>query len=89
MQAQRKIPIRKCLGCGNRFAKNELIRIVRTPEGEIVLDLVGKKNGRGAYMCKSIDCFKTARKSKRIDSSLECKIPEEVYDRLEEELSRE
>ncbi len=89
MQAQRKIPIRKCLGCGNRFAKNELIRIVRTPEGEIVLDLVGKKNGRGAYMCKSIDCFKKARKSKRIDSSLECKIPEEVYDRLEEELSRE
>ena len=89
MQTQRKTPIRKCLGCANRFPKNELIRVVRTPEGEIVLDFVGKKNGRGAYMCKSIDCFKKARKSKRIENSLESGIPEEVYDRLEEELSRE
>lgn len=88
MQAQRKTPIRKCLGCGNRFPKNELIRVLRTPEGEIVLDLVGKKNGRGAYMCKSVECFKKARKSRRIDSSLDCTVPEEVYDRLEEELSR-
>ena len=88
MQAQRKTPIRKCLGCGNRFPKNELIRVLRTPEGEIVLDLVGKKNGRGAYMCKSVECFKKARKSRRIDSSLDCAVPEEVYDRLEEELSR-
>lgn len=89
MQAQRKIPIRKCLGCGNRFPKNELIRIVRTPEGEIALDFVGKKNGRGAYMCKSVACFKKARKSGRIEGSLECTVPGEVYDRLEEELSRE
>ena len=88
MQAQRKTPIRKCLGCGNRFPKNELIRVLRTPEGEIVLDLVGNKNGRGAYMCKSVECFKKARKSRRIDSSLDCTVPEEVYDRLEEELSR-
>ena len=88
MQAQRKTPIRKCLGCGNRFPKNELIRVLRTPEGEIVLDLVGKENGRGAYMCKSVECFKKARKSRRIDSSLDCTVPEEVYDRLEEELSR-
>ena len=86
MQAQRKIPIRKCLGCGNRFAKNELIRIVRTPEGEIVLDETGKKSGRGAYVCKSASCLKKARKSGRIASSLECSIPESVYDRLEEEI---
>ena len=64
-----------------------LIRVLRTPEGEIVLDTTGKKSGRGAYICKSASCLKKARKAKRLESSLDCKIPDEVYDRLEEELT--
>ena len=82
----RKTPTRRCTGCGEHFPKNELIRVLRTPEGEVVLDLTGKKSGRGAYICKSTSCFKKARKAKRLESSLECPIPEEVYDRMEEEL---
>ena len=85
----RKQPIRRCTGCGEHFPKTSLIRIVRTPESEIVLDETGKKSGRGAYICKSVSCFKKARKAKRIETSLECSIPEEVYDRLEEELTVE
>ena len=84
---QRKIPIRKCSGCQERFPKSELIRVLRTPEGEIVLDLTGKKNGRGAYLCKNPLCIKKAKKGGRIASALECTIPEEIYTRLEEELS--
>ena len=83
----RKIPTRRCTGCGEHFPKNTLIRVLRTPEGEIVLDLTGKKSGRGAYICKSISCFKKARKGKRLETSLECPIPEDVYNRMEEELS--
>ena len=83
----RKTPTRRCTGCGEHFPKNTLIRVLRTPEGEVVLDLTGKKSGRGAYICKSTSCFKKARKAKRLESSLECPIPEEVYDRMEEELT--
>ena len=61
--------------------------MLRTPEGEIVLDLVGKKSGRGAYICKNATCLKKARKGRRIEASLECSIPDEVYERMEEELS--
>ena len=61
--------------------------MLRTPDGEVVLDLTGKKSGRGAYICKSSSCFKKARKARRLESSLECPIPEEVYDRMEEELT--
>jgi len=85
----RKQPIRRCTGCGEHFPKNSLIRVLRTPEGEIVLDATGKKSGRGAYICKSLACLKKARKAGRIASSLECVIPSEVYDRLEEELTIE
>ena len=85
----RKQPVRRCTGCGEHFPKKELIRVLRTPEGEIVLDATGKKSGRGAYICKKAECFKKARRAKRLESSLECKIPEEVYTRLEEELSLE
>ena len=85
----RKLPIRRCTGCGEHFPKNTLIRIVRTPESEIVLDETGKKSGRGAYICKSVSCFKKARKAKRIEASLEISIPDAVYDRLEEELAVE
>ena len=83
----KKIPERKCTGCQGRFPKNTLIRVLRTPEGEIVLDLTGKSSGRGAYICKNASCLKKARKARRLESSLECSIPESVYDRLEEALS--
>ena len=82
-------PIRKCTGCGEHFPKNELIRVLRTPVGEIVLDITGKKSGRGAYICKNPSCFKKARKAKRLEASLECSIPDEVYNKLEEELALE
>lgn len=83
----KKIPVRQCMGCNEHKPKAELIRVLRTPEGEIVLDLVGKKSGRGAYLCRNVKCLKKARKSHRIDRALECEIPESVYDAMEEELS--
>ena len=83
----RKIPTRRCTGCGEHFPKNTLIRVLRTPEGEIVLDLVGKRSGRGAYICKTASCLKKARRAKRLEASLECSIPDEVYARMEEELA--
>ena len=83
----RKIPERRCVGCGEHFPKNELIRVLRTPDEEIILDVTGKKSGRGAYICKRVECLKKAVKSKRIEASLECKIPEEIYKKLEEEIA--
>lgn len=83
---EKKLPIRKCTGCGERFVKNSLVRIVKTPSGEIVLDKTGKISGRGAYICKSAQCLKKAVKTARIERSLSCKIPEDVYLKLEEEL---
>jgi len=85
--SKKKIPVRRCVGCGEHFPKMELVRVLRTPEGEVVLDLTGKKSGRGAYICKKAACLKKARKSKRIETSLECAIPDSVYDRMEEEIS--
>ena len=85
-KAVKKQPIRRCTGCGEHFPKKELIRVVRSPEGEIFLDLTGKKSGRGAYICKRADCLKKARRAKRLESTLECSIPDAVYDRLNEEL---
>lgn len=90
---QRKIPQRKCMGCGEMFNKNELVRIVKSKikdaedeQYEISLDLTGKKSGRGAYVCKKSECLNKARKAKRIERSLDCVIPDEVYDRMEQEL---
>ncbi len=80
---QKKIPMRKCVGCNESKQKKELVRIVRSPEGEISLDLTGKKSGRGAYLCPDADCLKKARKSKRIDKILEVTIPDSVYDEAE------
>ena len=82
----KKIPQRQCLGCNEHKPKKELLRVVRSPEGEISLDFVGKKSGRGAYICWDVQCLKKARKSRRIDRSLDCTVPEEVYDRMEQEL---
>ena len=83
----RKQPVRRCTGCGEHFPKKELVRIVRLPDGSIALDGGGKMSGRGAYICRSAACLKKARKAKRLESSLECSIPDEVYERLEEELA--
>lgn len=83
----RKQPERRCLGCMQSFPKKELIRLVRTPEGNVELDFIGKRSGRGAYICKSAACFKKARKAGRFERNLECVIPDAVYDRLEVELS--
>lgn len=82
----KKTPTRKCTSCGEHFPKNELLRVVRSPEGEISLDKVGKASGRGAYICKNIACFKKARKSGRIATALECAIPDWIYEKIEEEL---
>ena len=83
---QKKIPLRQCLGCNEHKPKKELLRVVRTPEGEVTLDFTGKKSGRGAYICFDVKCLKKARKSKRIEKSLEAEIPEEIYDSMESEL---
>ena len=83
----KKPPERRCTGCGERFEKSALIRVVRSPEGEISLDRTGRASGRGAYICHSVRCLKKARKSRRIDRSLDCTVPEEVYDRMERELT--
>lgn len=85
----KKIPMRQCMGCNEHKPKAELIRVLRSPEGKISLDFVGKKSGRGAYLCRDAKCLKKARKSHRIDKALECEIPESVYDAMEEELANE
>lgn len=82
----RRIPLRKCSGCGEMKSKKELIRVIRTPEETIEVDLTGKKNGRGAYLCNSMDCFRQARKTRALERSLNMTIPEEVLNRLEEEM---
>lgn len=85
-QKVRKIPMRQCLGCNEHKPKAELIRVVRTPDGETVLDFTGKKSGRGAYVCRSLSCLRKARKSKRIEKNLDCPISDEVYDKMESEI---
>ncbi len=80
------IPARKCVGCREEKPKNMLIRVIRTPEGEILLDETGKANGRGAYICKSADCLKMAVKNKGLERSLKAQIPPDVIERIEKEL---
>ena len=86
MAKERKIPLRKCSGCGEMKPKSELVRVVRSPEGEFSMDLTGRKAGRGAYVCRHIDCLRTARKARRLERSFACAIPAEIYERLEKEL---
>lgn len=94
---QKKIPLRKCTGCGEMKEKRELIRVVKAPDvkdddgnvvsvGKISLDLRGKSPGRGAYVCKDLSCFEKARKARRFERSLSCKIPDEVYEQMQREL---
>ncbi len=82
----KKIPMRRCVGCMEQRPKRELIRVVRSPEGEISLDTTGKKSGRGAYLCPDPACLAKARKTRRLERALECEIPDEVYERIEKEL---
>ena len=79
---QKKIPMRQCLGCREMFPKRELIRVVRSPEGEISLDFKGKAPGRGAYVCPQAECLRRAIKSRALERGLDCQIPQEIYDQL-------
>ena len=83
---QKKIPQRQCMGCRERKAKRDMIRVVRGTDGTVSLDFGGKMNGRGAYICPDMECLKKAIRSKALDRSLEVTIPEEVYDRLQKEM---
>lgn len=83
---QRKIPLRRCTGCNEQKPKKELVRVVRSPQGEIALDRVGKMPGRGAYLCPSAQCLAKARKAKRLERALEAQIPPAVYERIEQEI---
>ena len=87
MPAKRNIPMRKCTGCNEMKPKAELIRVVRSPEGEISLDLTGKKNGRGAYICKNELCLKKAIKAKRFERAFQTAIESEVFERMESEIA--
>ena len=82
----RKVPMRMCTGCGQMKPKRELVRVGKSQDGEIALDLTGKKAGRGAYVCRDIECLQKARKARRLEKAFSCRIPDEVYDRMEEEL---
>lgn len=84
--AEKKIPMRKCIGCNEMKEKRELLRIVRSNEGVMNVDTSGKMSGRGAYICKSVDCFDSAVKAKRLERAFKTKIPDEIYQALREAL---
>ena len=86
MIKKKKIPMRRCVGCREMKEKRELLRIVKDNEGKIFVDPTGKKNGRGAYVCKSTSCFAQARKAKSLSHEFGCEIPEEVYDEITRQL---
>ncbi len=81
----KKVPLRQCVGCGEMKGKRDMMRVLKTAEGDICLDTTGKKNGRGAYLCKSGECLKMARKNKGLERSFKMSIPNEIYDSLEKE----
>lgn len=95
---QKKTPLRKCTGCNEMKPKKELVRVVKAPDvknengdvvavGEVSLDLTGKKPGRGAYVCHNLDCLKKARKARRFERAFSTQIPDEIYNKMEEEIS--
>ena len=86
--AVKKVPMRSCCGCREKKPKKELIRVVRSPEGEVSMDLSSRKAGRGVYICNNPDCLAEAKKTGALSRSLECEIPEEVYERLAKELTK-
>ncbi|MDD6320398.1 MAG: YlxR family protein [Oscillospiraceae bacterium] len=83
---QKKVPVRRCVGCNAQKPKKELVRIVRSPEGEVGVDLTGKKSGRGAYLCACASCLAKARKAKRLERAFGVPVPDDVYERLTEEI---
>ncbi len=85
----KKIPMRMCIGCGEMKEKRSLIRAIKSPEGEISLDFTGKKSGRGAYLCKSMDCFMQAQKGRKLERAFSCKVDAAVYEELRDVLQRE
>ena len=84
----KKVPMRQCVGCAEMKSKKDLLRVIKTPEDEIVLDVTGRKNGRGAYICASMECLQNAQKRKGLERSLKVAIPTEVYQNLEMEMSK-
>ena len=82
----KKIPLRQCIGCGEMKSKKEMIRVIKTAEDQILLDATGRKNGRGAYLCPSMECFKKAVKGRGLERSFKMAIPREVYETLEKEM---
>lgn len=88
MVSIKKVPLRQCIGCGEMKHKREMIRVLKTAEGEITLDATGRKNGRGAYVCPSMDCLKKAIKSRGLERSFKVAIPKEVYETLEREMEQ-
>ena len=86
MAKERKLPLRKCSGCGEMKPKTQLVRVVRSPQGALSLDLTGRLAGRGAYVCRSLACLQAARKARRLERSFACAIPPDIYDRLEQEM---
>ena len=82
----KKVPMRQCVGCHNMVSNREMIRVIKTSDGQIMLDATGKKNGRGAYICNSRECLEKAIKSRSLERSLKAAIPSEIYDSLKEEL---
>lgn len=84
----KKIPLRQCVGCGEMKGKKEMLRVLKTPEGEICLDTTGKKNGRGAYICRQKECLQKARKNKGLERSFKMSISPESYDMLEKEFDQ-
>lgn len=85
---QRRAPMRMCSGCGEMFDKRRLVRVVKSPQGDVSLDLTGKKPGRGAYVCSNPACLKQARKARRIERAFSMQIPDEVWAAMEEEMER-
>ena len=86
MSMNKKVPMRKCVGCGEMKSKKEMMRVLKTAEEEFVLDATGKKNGRGAYLCHSKECLEKAIKTKGLERSFKQSIPKEVYEKLEKEM---
>lgn len=84
----KKIPLRQCIGCGEMKSKKEMVRILKTTEDEIILDATGRKNGRGAYVCPSLECFKKAVKGRGLERSFKMAIPKDVYESLEKEMEQ-
>ena len=82
----KKIPLRQCIGCGEMKSKKEMIRVIKTAEDQILLDATGRKNGRGAYLCPSMECFKKAVKGRGLERSFKMAIPREVYETMEKEM---